>query len=111
MVGRFVWWFIVFALSFLAQSKGIADQGTAFFYIHFCGIIIISIFSLLLFIYRNNLSMKISVISIICSVIFLAFVFLLPCVILTLFNVNFYLTYQIVSLILCLFNLTLTIQM
>ncbi len=37
MLRKFVWWFIIFGLSFLVQSWGWADQGTAFLWIHLGG--------------------------------------------------------------------------
>lgn len=37
MLRKFVWWFIIFGLSFLVQSFGWTDQGTAFIWIHLGG--------------------------------------------------------------------------
>lgn len=37
MLRKFVWWFIIFGLSFLVQSFGWTDQGTAFLWIHLGG--------------------------------------------------------------------------
>lgn len=107
MIAKFVWWFIVFALSFLAQNAGMAAQGTAFFYIHFgVQVIILAIFALLFFIAGDDFATKIeaSSVVIIFSAIALALVLFLPWVISKLFNVDFFLAYQIVSFISCVFN-------
>lgn len=37
MLRKFVWWFIIFGLSFLVQSWGWTDQGTAFLWIKLGG--------------------------------------------------------------------------
>lgn len=34
MLRKFAWWFIIFGLSFLVQSWGWTNQGTAFLYLH-----------------------------------------------------------------------------
>ncbi len=107
MIKKFVWWFIVFALSFFAQNVGMAAQGIAFFYIHFgARAILLAIFTLLFFIAEDDFTTKIEVSSafIILSAIALALVLFLPWVISKLFNVDFFLAYQIVSFISCVFN-------
>lgn len=108
MIGKFVWWFIAFALSFLAQSVGwAASQGVAFFYIYlFPKLFILAIFLFLcLFATDSFLSnISISFVFVIRCAIALALTLFLPWIISLLFNVDFYLAYQIVSFISCAFN-------
>lgn len=105
---KFVWWFIAFTLSFLAQSFGLASQGIAFFYLHLIPTILIILYLTLKVGYFTKISVSLYVI--ICFTFILAFLLLLPWGISLIFNVDFYLVYQFVSFIYCIFNVSLTVN-
>lgn len=54
MLRKFIWWFIVFGLSFLVQSWGWTTQGTAFLFIHLGGTVAILALILLLCLFAGD---------------------------------------------------------
>lgn len=57
MIKRFLCWFAVFGLSYLVQALGWAAQGTAFVWIHFGGI---AVLTLLVFLFGDWMEDKVS---------------------------------------------------
>lgn len=99
MLKKFINWLIYFGLSFLVESFGWAEQGRAFFFIHFelgCLLLVVLLF-LAIFVGFESFT----------SVLLLSGEYAIPFVVAWVtakfLGVDFYVVYQIIALIMCLF--------
>ena len=104
-VFNFFWWFVAFGLSFLVASLGWTEQGKAFLFIELGGTILITlVLILLLLILSNSIFEKIGItfLSIFVIPFEIALALLATWVATKLFDVDFFVAYQIMSFGQCL---------
>lgn len=108
MIGKFVVWFIVYGLSFLVSNVlGWVEQGIAFFYIYLGFLILYGICIIILLVHGKHVNlapceMERLFDTIPKMLITLVINLLVTFVITKLFNVNFYVVYQIILFCQCL---------
>ena len=105
MLKKFAWWFIVFGLSFLVQSWGWTDQGTAFLWMHLGGTVILLALIFLLCLFAGDgfgEKVGLSFIVAIIGAVILGITLFATWGASKLFNVDFYVVYQIMTFGQCL---------
>lgn len=103
MLKKFALWFVCFGLSFLVESWGLTEQGKAFFYIHL-GVGILIILALIAIVVIVGIAERcvaeangISFIAVLITAASLALVLFATWGATKLFNVDFYVAYQIMT--------------
>lgn len=107
MFKKFSRWLIIWIVSFIIQLLGIANQGVAFFWLDVGGIVLILILLLLIgvlgtksFIAKIAATLGVGFI----TICIFGFSLFLTWLISFLFNIDFFITYQVVTFIQCLFK-------
>lgn len=104
MVKNFIGWFVVFGLSFLVQKLGWAEQGKAFLFIDLIYFGFLIILSLMIASAGRRVSLvaKVSVIAVISTAIGIGISLFATWGASELFDIDFYIVYQIMSFGKCL---------
>lgn len=110
MLEKLKTWFIVFSISFLVSWLGWAEQGKAFFFIYLgvsTIIICVSVAIIVIAGFVTDLAAVTNGLSFLVVLFFaasIAITFLVTWIISKVFGIDFYVAYQILTLLNCLFN-------
>ncbi len=105
MLQKFALWFITFGLSFLVENFGWTEQGQAFLYIHLSGwALMIAVLLLICLFAGNGLGERLGIplMTIIIYAVVIGIILFATWVATQLFEVNFFVAYQIMTFGQCL---------
>ena len=111
MLKKFFWWFVIFGLSFLVSNLfGWAEQGKAFLYIHMGGTILLILIYIVVLLTAGTFfgfaaeANGISLIAVIITAGTVAIALFVTWGVSQLFGVDFYVAYEIITFLQCLFT-------